>query len=138
MASHVTTETDIVMKIIHRPLCVTLWETLEINTVRAVDPDEDVPSGHEVLSRLPECQIQRVVTKHCIMLIDNLSVVTGYISAAMANLSSLAKLMDPRTFRIILEASAQLLVQFNILENMLNPVVDKSPPSECEAHEETL
>ena len=43
-------EVDILLKIIQEPSCVTLQQSLEIDTVKAVDPDDDVPSGHEVLS----------------------------------------------------------------------------------------
>lgn len=129
---------DIMLKTIHELSCMTLQQSLETNTVKAVDPDEDVPSGCEVLSRLPECQTQGVVTEHCITLFDNLSVAMGYMSASMANLSSLAKLTDPKMFRIILEASTWPLVQLNILDGMLNPIVDKAPPSEGKAHRERL
>ena len=70
---------DIVMKSIHGPSCVTLCESLDSDTVRAVDPEEDVPSRHEVLNRLPEHQTQRAVTELCITLFDNLGMATGYI-----------------------------------------------------------
>lgn len=94
------------MRTICEPSCVTLQQSLETDTIMAVDPDEDIPSGRKVLSRLPQCQVQPVVKEYYITLFDNLSAATGYMSSVMANLSSLAKLTDPKTFRIILEASA--------------------------------
>ena len=72
--------------------------------------------------------------EHCIMLFDHLSEATSHISAAMVNLSSLAKITDHETFKMILQASAQPLVQLNIPANMLNPVMDKPPPTAEEAH----
>ena len=67
--------------------------------------------------------------EHCITLFGHLSEATGHIWAVMVNLSSLTKITDHETFKMILQASAhaQPLVQLNILENVLNPVIDKPP-----------
>lgn len=86
---------------------------------------------------LPQQQ-NRAVTEHCITLFDSLSVATHHISLAMANLSSLAKLVDVDTFKMILWASAHPLVQINIGEDMLDSTRDKPMPSDKETHKEKL
>ena len=55
---------------------------------------------------------------------------TDQLSAAFVNLSSLVKICNEETSRIILRVSAWPLVQINILENFLNPVAVPVPPKE--------
>ena len=68
------------------------------------------------------------------MLFDSLSAATDHLLAAYANLSSLAKICDEETFCMILVASVWPLVQLNIPEKFLNPVVDPKPPTKGEEH----
>ena len=74
----------------------------------------------------------------CINLFENLSTATHHISIAMANLATLAKKVDPETFKKILKASARPLVQINLNEEILDPTHDKSTKSQQEAHEEKI
>ena len=120
-------EVDLVIHTIHELSCVTLCQSLEEGTVTAVDPDDEVPTGCEVLDQLPPQKLP--VHEHCIMLFDDLLAATGYLSSVMANLSSLAKICNEQTFWVILAASARPLVQVNIPEKFLNAVADKQPPS---------
>ena len=129
--------TDVVMLTIHELSCTTLCKSLEQPIVMTSDAEDNVPTRHQVLSKLPEQQNQRAVTEHCITLFDKMYTATNYISLAMVNLSSLVKLTNPKTFRFILEASMHPLVQLNIPENMLNPVRDK-PPLGQKTHREKL
>ena len=92
--------------------------------VTTSDPDEDIPTGEDVLKTIPEAQKQKV-KEDCINLFESLSVATHHISIAMANLASLPKNTDPETFRIILKASAQPLVQINLSDVILDPTHDK-------------
>ena len=90
------TDVDVVIHTIHEPSCVTLHQSLEEGRVTVVDPDEDMPTGQQVLSKLP---LQNSAVKgHVITLFDSLSVAMDQLSAAFTNLSSLAKICDEETF----------------------------------------
>ena len=98
------TEVDTVMRTIQEPSCVMLHQSLEEGTVMAVDPEEGVPTGHQVLSKV---QLQnQYMREHIILLFDSLSTATEHLSVAFTNLSSLAKICNEETFRIILPTSA--------------------------------
>ena len=98
------TEVDAVMRTIQEPSCVMLRQSLEEGTVTAVDPEEDVLTGRQVLSKVqPKNQY---MIEHVISLFNSLSTATEHLSVAFANLSSLAKICDKETFRMILAASA--------------------------------
>ena len=98
------TEVDAVMRTIQEPSCVMLCQSLEEGTVMAVDPEEDVLTGRQVLSKV---QLQnQYMREHVMSLFDSLSTTTEHLSVAFANLSSLAKICDRETFRMILATSA--------------------------------
>ena len=98
------TEVDAVMRTIQEPSCVMLHQSLEEGTVMAVDPEEDVLTGCQVLSKV-QPQNQYMI-EHVISLFDSLSAATEHLSVAFTNLSSLAKICDEETFRMILATSA--------------------------------
>ena len=127
-------DANIVITSIHEPSCLTLHDSLETEGVRVSNPEEDILTGLEVTRGLPHQHNEKTVTEHCIILFDHLSEATSHISAAMVNLSSLAKITDHEAFKIILQASTRTLVQLNIPANMLNLVMDRLPPVAGEAH----
>ena len=88
-----TADTNIVLASIYEPLCIMLHDSLEAG-VRASNPEVDIPTGLKVARGLPQQQNEKTVMEHCIMLFNHLSEATGHISAAMVNLSSLAKITD--------------------------------------------
>ena len=98
------TEVDAVMRTIQEPSCVMLCQSLEEGTVMAVDPEEDVLMGCQVLSKV---QLQnQYIREHIISLFNSLSTATEHSSVAFTNLASLAKICDEETFRTILATSA--------------------------------
>ena len=103
-ADMATADVSIMMLMITDPSCAALHESMDTQPVTSSDPEEDVLTGDQVISTLPQGQ-NRVVSKHCITLLDSLSVATHHISVAMVNLSVLAKLVDVDTFKKILRAS---------------------------------
>ena len=121
-------DVSIMMLTIMDPLCAALQESIDPQPVTTSDPEEDLPTGDEVIKMLLQGQ-SRAVSEHCITLFDSLSVATHHISVAMANLSALAKLVDVETFKMILKASACTLVQLNIDGGMLDPTKEKPTPS---------
>ena len=114
-------EMNMVLGSISNPLYDTLWEML-VERVTTVDPEEDPPTGQEILQKLlPQTP---TVREHCIALFDDLAAVTGYLSSAYARLSALAKTCDDKSFRTILNASTRPLVQVNIPPKFLNPIIE--------------
>ena len=107
-------DTKTVLTSVAEPCCNTLRETLT-EKVTWVDPEEDLPTGQEILQKLPPQT--SAVRDHCISLFNDLAAATSYLSSAYMNLSALAKTCDEETFRTILKMSARPLVQINIPPN---------------------
>ena len=61
--------------------------------------------------------------------LDNISEAKAHMSMATANLSSLAKITDPETFKLVLRAMVCPMVQLNIPPQFLDPVWDPEPMS---------
>ena len=128
-------ETKIVLASISDPSCDTLWETL-VERVTAVDPEENPPTGQEILLKLlPQTPMVR---EHCIVLFGDLAAATSYLSSAYARLSALAKACDEESFRTILNASARPLVQVNIPPKFLNPIIEEKLVLEGEEYRNKL
>ena len=64
---------------------------------------------------------------------NHLSEAHAHMSSFVANMSSLAKIADPKTFNMVMKAAARLMIQINILEHYLSPVQD--PPLKMTAEE---
>ena len=118
-------DTQAVLQCFSEPTCITLRESLGPKWVQEIDPEADISSGEDVLNQILKEKIKPAIQGHCVMLFDNTSMATGYMSAACANLSSLAKITDEATFRVILAMSVRPLVQLNIPPGILNPLEDK-------------
>ena len=120
-------DVDVVLKSIANPACITLKKTLNPGGVEAVDPPEDILTGDNFMQRLPNKKRKQEVWE-CIMgLFDNLSAAHSYMSLAVANMSSLAKIADEETFNTVLKASIHLMVQLNIPEKYLKLTKDLKP-----------
>ena len=89
-------EVDVVIHTIQKPSCVKLHQSLKEGRVTMVDPDEEMPTGKQVSSKLPPQN--SAVKDHVITLFDSLSAAMDQLSAAFANSSSLAKICDEETF----------------------------------------
>ena len=57
---------------------------------------------------------------------NHLSEVHAHMSSFAANMSSLAKICDPKTFDMVLKAAARPMIQINVPEHYLSLVQD--PP----------
>ena len=68
-----------------------------------------------------------------VMCFDHLSEAHTHMSSFVANMSSLAKICNPKTFNMELKAAARPMIQINIPECYLSPVQD--PPQKMTAEE---
>ena len=93
----------------------------------------DVPEGWTFLRQLPEKVWKTEVQELIVSCFDHLSEAHGHMSSFTANISSLAKIVDPETFNMVMKAAAQPMIQVNILEHYLSLVQD--PPLKTTAEE---
>ena len=93
----------------------------------------DVPEGWTFLRQLPKKVWKMEVWELIVSCFDHLSEVHTHMSLFMANISSLAKITDPKTFDMVMKAAARPMIQVNIPEHYLSLVQD--PPAKTTAEE---
>lgn len=109
-------DVNTILRCIKETLCQTLCHDLDSEWVYETDPDEDIPTGSEVIISLqPDNELLRPAVEHIIGLMDDLS-------TAAAHFSSLRKLVELKIFSMILHTSMRPMVQLNILERVLKPL----------------
>ena len=86
----------------------------------------EVPEGWTFLRQLPKKVQKTEVWELIVMCFDHLSEVHAHMSSFVANMSSLAKITDPKTFDMVMKAAAQPMIQINVPEHYLSLVQD--PP----------
>ena len=92
----------------------------------------DVPEGWTFLRQLPEKVWKMEVQELIVSCFDHLSEVHAHMSSFVANISSLAKIADPKTFDIVMKAAARLMIQVNVPEHYLSLVQDPPPKTTAE------
>ena len=96
---------EVVMKSIHNPSCVYLHQHLTTEGIDVREPVTEIPEGWTFIRQLPKKGVKDrglgIVTcfKH-------LSEVHTHMSSFVANMSSLAKICDPKTFDMVMKAAA--------------------------------
>ena len=66
------------------------------------------------------------------MCFNHLSEVHTHMSSFVANMSSLAKITDPKTFDMVMKAAARPMIQINVPEHYLSLVQDPPPKTTAE------
>ena len=123
---------EVVLKSIHDPSCVYLHQHLTTGGINVTEPVTEVPEGWTFLRQLPK-KVQNTEVWELIMTcFDHLSEVHAHMSSFVANMSSLAKIADPKTFNMVMKVAAQPMIQINILEHYLSPVQDPPPKTTAE------
>ena len=93
----------------------------------------DVPEGWTFLRQLPKKVRKTEVQELIVSCFNHLSEAHAHMSSFVANISSLAKIADPKTFDMVMKAVVRLMIQVNIPERYLSPVQD--PPLKTTAEE---
>ena len=119
-------DVDVVLRSIHDPSCVYLCQHLTTEGVNVMEPATEVPEGWTFLRQLPKKVQKTEVQELIVMCFDHLSEVHAHMLSFVANMSSLAKIANPKTFDMVMKAAAQLMIQINVPEHYLSPVQD--PP----------
>ena len=121
-----------VMKSIHYPSCVYLYQHLTTEGIDVMEPATEVPEGWTFLRQLPKKVWKTEVWELIVMCFNNLLEAHTYMSSFVANMSSLAKITDPETFDMVMKAAARLMIQINVPECYLSPVQDPPPKMTAE------
>ena len=117
---------DAVLKSIHDPSYIYLCQHLTTKGVNVMEPVTEVPEGWTFLRQLPEKVWKTEVWELIVMCFNHLLEVHAHMSSFAANMSSLAKITDPKTFDMVMKAAPRPMIQINVLECYLSPVQD--PP----------
>ena len=97
---------DVVLKSIHDPSCVYLHQHLTTKGVNMTEPATEVPERWTFLRQLPEKVWKTEVWELIVMYFDHLSEAHTHMLSFAANMSSLAKIADPKTFNMVMKAAA--------------------------------
>ena len=119
-------DVEVVMKSIHDPSCVYLHQHLTTEGIDVMEPATEIPEGWTFIRQLPKKVQKTEVWELIVMCFNHLSEVHAHMSSFAANMSSLAKICDPKTFDMVMKAAARLMIQINIPEHYLSLVQD--PP----------
>ena len=123
---------DVVLQSIHNSNCVYLWQHLTTEGVDVAEPVTDVPEGWTVLRQLPEKVRKTEVWELIMLCFNHLLEVHAHMLSFTANISSLAKITNPKTFNMVMKAAARPMIQVNIPERYLSLVQDPPPKTTAE------
>ena len=127
-------DVDVVLKSIHDSSCVYLHQHLTTEGANVAEPVTDIPEGWTFLRQLPKKVWKMEVWELIVLCFDHLLEAHTHMLSFMANISSLAKIADPKTFDMVMKAAARPMIQVNIPEHYLSPVQDpplKTTTEEC-------
>ena len=117
---------EVVMKSIHDPSCVYLHQHLTTEGIDVMELAMEIPEGWTFIRQLPEKVRKKEVWELIVMCFDHLSEAHAHMSLFAVNMSSLAKICNPKTFDMVMKAAARPMIQINIPEHYLGLVQD--PP----------
>ena len=107
-------DVEVVMKSIHDPSCVYLCQYLTTEGINMTELVMEVPEGWTFLRQLPKKVWKTEFWELIVTCFNHLSEAHANMSSFVANMSSLAKITDPKTFDMVMKATARLMIQINI------------------------
>ena len=99
-------DVEVILRYIHDPSCVYLCQHLTTEGVDVTEPVTEVPEGWTFLRQLPKKVWKTEVQELIVTCFDHLSEAHTHMSSFVANMSSLAKIADPKTFDMVMKAAA--------------------------------
>ena len=118
---------DVVLKSIHDPSCIYLHQHLTTKGIDVTELATKVPEGWTFLRQLPEKVWKMEVRELIVTCFNHLSEAHAHMSSFAANMSSLARIADPKTFDMVVKVAARPMIQINIPEHYLSLVQDPPP-----------
>ena len=90
-------------------------------------PDEEPPSGKDFIRKLLEKRLRQEELELIIGIFNSACEAHLHLAMVTANLSSLAKVTDWETLKLVMKSAVQPLIQMNVPEGFLDPVKDEEP-----------
>ena len=131
-------DVDVVMRSIRDAGSVYLRQTLMEGGVDVMESVEEVPPSREFLHSLPGKRHWEEEKQLMISALDHASEAHAHMSTMCAYISSLAKISNKETVNSVLRVVGQPLMQLNVPERFMNPVVDPKPMTSEEEWKEKL
>ena len=125
-------DVEVVLKSIHDPSCIYLHQHLTTEGVNVTELATEVPEGWTFLRQLPKKVWKTEVQELIVTCFDHLSEAHTHMSSFAANMLSLAKIADPKTFDMVMKAAARPMIQINIPEHYLSLIQDPPPKMTAE------
>ena len=117
---------EVVIRSIYNLACIYLCQHITKGGINIMVPDEEPPSGRDIVRKLPEKK-QKQEELELIGIFDSACEAHSHLATVAANLSSLAKVTDQETLKLIMKSAVSPLIQMNVPEGFLDPVKDKEP-----------
>ena len=118
---------EVVIRSIHDPACIYLCQHITKDGIDIMVPDEEPPSGMDFIRKLPEKRWRQEELELIIGIFDSACEAHSHLAMVIANLSSLAKVTNQETLKLVMKSAVQPLIQMNVPEGFLDPVKDKEP-----------
>ena len=99
-------DVEVVLRSIHDPSCIYFHQHLTTEGVNVTEPVTEVPEGWTFLRQLPKKVQKMEVWELIMMCFDHLLEAHAHMSSFVANMSSLAKITDPKTFDMVMKVAA--------------------------------
>ena len=103
-------DVEVVMRLIHDPSCIYFHQHLTTEGINMTELAMEVPEGWTFLRQLPKKVWKTEVWELIVMCFNHLSEVHAHMSLFVANMSSLAKIADPKTFDMVMKAAARPMI----------------------------
>ena len=127
-SSMAAADIDIVMACIKDCTCSYMRSIEHQEGATSVDPDDDIPSGPDVLKQLPpEKRYTKEIKDNITSIFNHIANAQSEASLAAANIAALARMADAETLDTILRAAIRPLVQINWPEKYLSLTADPKP-----------
>ena len=123
---------EVVLRSMHDPSYVYLHQHLTTEGIDVTELVTEVPEGWTFLRQLPKKVQKKEVWELIVTCFNHLSEAHAHMSSFVANMSSLAKIANPKTFNMVMKAAARLMIQINIPEHYLSLVQDPPPKTTAE------
>ena len=107
--------------------CIYPWQHITKGGINIIVPDEEPPSGQDFIRKLPEKRWRQEELELIIGIFDSACEAHSHLATVTANLSSLAKVTDQETLKLVMKSAVQPLIQMNVPEGFLDPIKDKEP-----------
>ena len=138
-SSMAATDIDIVMACIKDRTCIYMRNLEHQEGARSLDPDDDIPSGPDILKQLPpEKRYTKAIKDNITSIFTHIANAQSEASLAAANIAALARMADADTLDTVLRAAVRPLVQINWPEKYLSPTADPKPTSPNEERKQNI